>query len=120
MKAHKLNNNVFLLYYCHRLSGVWADEYYTRRMMGEGCSYQERQQERVHCPECRWDLARGSLDAHRQTKNGAERGWAGKEGNKESRGYKTRTFRITFPAKAGTRPYPVEGCSGQAEMRTAM
>ena len=39
--------------------GVRSDEAYTRRMMGEGRSFKERQRERVLCPECMKGLAQG-------------------------------------------------------------
>ena len=35
-------------------------------------------------------------------------------------GNETRTFRTTFPEKAGPRPCPVEGCSDQAAMRISI
>ena len=48
-----------------------------------------------------------------------QEGGAGQKDN-DDRGNDTIIFRITFLAKAGPRPCPVEGCIGQAETRTAM
>ena len=47
---------------CHpcRAVGLWADEDYTRRVTGAERGYKERQRERVSCPECKKDLARGN------------------------------------------------------------
>ena len=61
---------------CHpcRAVGVQADEAYTRRITGAGRSYKERQRERVSCPECREDLARGSLAAELKTQNNVLKG----------------------------------------------
>ena len=50
-------------------------------MTGEGQSYHERQNEQVQCTECGKDLARVSLDIHRQAQNGSEKGEEGKKGN---------------------------------------
>ena len=44
-----------------RAAGVRADEAYTQRMTGKGRSFKERQQEPVICPECKKELAKGSL-----------------------------------------------------------
>ena len=51
-------------------------------MMGEGRSYQERQQERVQFPERGKDIARGSLAIHRQNQHSMARGGAGQKYNK--------------------------------------
>ena len=60
-----------------RTSGVRADKAYTRRMEGDGQSFKERQWERVLCPECGKETAKGSLVAHRQNQNGVEKGGLG-------------------------------------------
>ena len=101
-------------------SEVWADEAYTRRMKGEGRGFKERQQERVICPECGKELAKGSLVAHRQTQHGMEKRGLGQEGDEEAGGDEPRTYRMVFPTKAGTRTCPVEGCSGWASTRAEM
>ena len=101
-------------------SEVWADEAYTRRMKGEGRGFKERQQERVICPECGKELAKGSLVAHRQTQHGMEKRGLGQEGDEEAGGDKPRTYMMDFPAKAGPNPCPVEGCSGRASTGTEM
>ena len=49
-------------------------------------------------------MAWGSLAAHRQIQHGVTKGGSGKEGNGEGGGNDTRTFRMAFKAKAGTRP----------------
>ena len=48
------------------------------------------------------------------------KGGSGKEGNREGGGNEPRTYRMEFPAKAGPRYFPVEGCSGWEVMWTAM
>ena len=64
-----------------RESGVRADEAYTRSMTVYGRTFKERQQERVLCPDCRKDLAKGSLVMHHQTQNGVAKGGLGSEGD---------------------------------------
>ena len=107
---------------CHpcQAAGVQADKAYTRWMIGVRKSYKEQHRQRVNCLECRKDLARGSLAAHRQTQYGVVKGGLGKEGNGEGGGNDPRTYRMSFTAKAGKRPCPVEGCSVRAATRTAM
>ena len=48
------------------------------------------------------------------------KGGLGEVGNKEAGGNDPRNYKMVFPAKAGLRPYSVEGCSGQEETRMAM
>ena len=48
---------------CHTYH-TWSTEDYTRKVTGRGLSYKERINQRVHCPECRFNLAAGSLAAH--------------------------------------------------------
>ena len=62
--------------------GIRADKAYESLIMGEGRSYQERQLEQVQCPEYGKDLARGSLDIHRQTQHDVVRGGVGQKDNK--------------------------------------
>ena len=50
-------------------SGVRSDDAYAQRMSGEVSSFKERQRERVLCPECGKELAKGSLVTHCQTQN---------------------------------------------------
>ena len=57
---------------------------------------------------------------HRQTQHGVAKGGLGSEGDKADGGNDPITYRLTFPAMAGPRSYPVEGCSGRASTRTAM
>ena len=89
-------------------------------MTGIGRSYKEQQWERVNCPECGKDLARGSLVAHRQKQHGVAMGRPGQEGNIEDGGDKTRDYRMVFPTKAGLISCPVEWYSVQAATRTSM
>ena len=49
-----------------RTNGRVQDKAYTRKMMGEGRSFEESQPEQVLCPECGEDLEKESLMAHRQ------------------------------------------------------
>ena len=81
-----------------------ADEAYTRRMTGEGRSFKERQWERVLCPECGKELAKGSLVTHLQTQHGMTKGGLGSEGDKADGGNEPRTYRLAFPEKVGPRP----------------
>ena len=76
-------------------------EAYTRRMKGEDRSFKER--ERVICPECGKEIAKGSLVTHRQTQNGVEKWGFGSEGNEADGGNNHKTYRMVFPAKSGTR-----------------
>ena len=89
-------------------------------MTREGNSYKEIQRERLLCPECGRDLAKGSLEAHRQTQNDVVKVGSGQEGYKEGRSDEPRTFRMEFPAKAGPRPCLFEGCSGRVATRADM
>ena len=103
-----------------RTAKVRADKAHTRNIMGEGRNFKERQRECVLCLECRKKLAKGSLVAHRQTQHGVAKGGSGKVSDEESGGNDPRTFRMAFPAKAGPRTCPVEGCSFRAAIQTAM
>ena len=48
------------------------------------------------------------------------KGIPGHKGNREGGGDKLRTYRMVFPKKAGSRHFPVEGCSGRVATWTAM
>ena len=63
---------------------------------------------------------KGSMVAHRQTQHGVAKGGSGKVGKNEVGGDDPRNYRMAFPAKAGPRPYPVEGCSVRVETRNTM
>ena len=89
-------------------------------MKGVGRRYKEKQQKRVNCPECGKDLGRGSMDVHRQTQHSVARGGAVKEVERDGGGNKPREYNMVFLTKEVKSPCPVEGCSGRAEMRTAM
>ena len=99
---------------------VPSAEAYTWRMKGEGRSFKEKHQERVSCPECRKELAQGSLVTHRQYQHGVDKGGLVPEKDDSDGGDEPRKYRMAFPAKAGPRSCPVKGCSGQALTRTAM
>ena len=99
---------------------MWEDEAYTRRITVEGRIFKERQRDRVLCLECGKELAKRSLVTHRQTQNKVEKGELGSEGGGADGGDKLRTYRMAFPARAGPRPFPVEGCSCWASTRSAM
>ena len=86
-------------------------------------SFKEQQRERVPCPECGKDLAKGSLVNHRQTQHGVAKGGLGSEGgstDKVNGVDEPRTYRMAFTEWVEPRPCPVKGCSGQASTRTAM
>ena len=103
-----------------RAAGVRADKAFPRRMTELVCSFKERQREQVLCPKCRKQIAKGSLLTHRQTHHGVAKGWLVPESDEADGGDKPQTYRMAFPAKAGPRPCPVEGCSGRASTQTAM
>ena len=92
---------------------------YRRRITVEGPTYREHQKGRVHCRECREEMAAGSLASHLMTQHGkvaeTRRSW-----RTPAAGDGPRTFRMAFPAKGGPRICPVERCPGQAATRTAM
>ena len=115
-----IRKTVGIVYRACRVAGVWEEEAYTRRMKGEDRSFEEQEQERerVLFQECGKELAKGSLVMHRQTQNGVDKGRLRSEVNKTNEGDKTRTYRLAFPAKAGPRPFPAEGCSGWASTQT--
>ena len=72
------------------------------------------------CSECRKEEANGSIMAHCQTQPGVAKGRLGQEGDKAAGGDNPRTYRMAFPEKAGPRPCPVEGCSGQVSTQTTI
>ena len=111
---------VGMMFQPFRAARVRADKSYTRLMTREGRIFKESHQERVIFPECGKEFSKGSMVEHRQTQHGLTKGGSGKEGGKEVGGEKTRTFRMTFPAKAGPRPCPVDGCSGRVAMWTSI
>ena len=103
-----------------RASGVRSDEAYTWRMTGDwGGGFKGQQLERVLCPECGKYLAKGSLVTHRQTQHSVSKRGLGSERDKADGVYKPRTYIMAFHTREGTRPCPVEGCSGRALTRTA-
>ena len=83
-------------------------------------SIKERHRERVLRPERGKESAKGSLVTHRQTQKGVAKGGLGSEGDEEDGGDKPITYRLEFPAKAGPRTCPVEGCSVRALTHMAM
>ena len=76
-------------------------------MSGKGRTFKDRQRERVLCLECRKEIAKGSLVAHRQTQHGVPKGGLGPEGDEVDGGNDPRTYTTLFPAKVGPRPFPV-------------
>ena len=72
------------------------------------------------CLECGKEMAKGLLVAHCQTQHGIAKGRLVKEGDKAAGGDDLRTYRMAFPAKAGPRPCPAEGCSRRVSTRTEM
>ena len=59
------------------------------------------------CPECRKEVEKGSVIEYRQIQQGLEKGRLGQEGDEAARGNESRTYKMAFPAKAGSRPCPV-------------
>ena len=72
------------------------------------------------CPECGKELTKGSLVTHRQTQHIVAKGGLGSEGDEADKGNDPITYRLEFPAKAGPRPCPVEGCGGRSSTWTAI
>ena len=66
------------------------------------------------CPEYGKEVSKGSLVAHHQTQHGVTKDSLVQEGDEAAKGENPRTYRMAFTVKYGTRPCPVEGCSGQA------
>ena len=102
-----ITKTVGMVFHPCRAAEVRAEKAYTQSMTGEGRSHKESQRERVHLPEGRKDLARGSLAVHQQTQHGAAKGGSGKEVDKEGGVDQPTTLRMAFLAKVGPRPYPV-------------
>ena len=106
-----------------RAGRVQAYEAYIRRMMVSGMIFKEQQRERVPCPECGKDLAKGSLVNHRQNQHGGTKWGLGSEGGSTDKVKGVDdpiTYRMAFPEWVEPRPCPVEGCSGQASTWRAM
>ena len=106
-----------------RTARVREDESYTRIITGDGSSFKKRERERVLCPECGKELAKGSLVIYGQTQHVVAKGGLVSEGGesyRRDRDDNPRTYRMVFPVQAGPRTCPVEGCSGWASTRTAM
>ena len=61
-----------------------------------------------------------SLAIHYQTQHIVTRGGSGQKDNEGDRGDEPRTFKMTFPKKAGPTPCPVKECSVRADMWTFM
>ena len=101
---------------CHPcwVTRVRAYKNNNRRMTTVRRIYEERQRERVNCPECGNYLTRGSLDVHLQIKHSVAKGGPVQEGNRDVRGNKPRKNRMAFPDKSVPRPCPFKGYSGQA------
>ena len=106
---------------CHpfQAAGNQTEAAYRRRITGEGPTYRERQEGRVHFRECREDMAAVSMASHMMTLNGqvveAQRIWI-----TLATGDGSQTYRMDFLAKGGPRRYPVEVCPVQAAKRTEM
>ena len=90
-----------------------------RRMKRVRRIYEERQWERMNCPECGKYFTRGSLAVHRQINHSVAKGGPVQEGNRDGRGNKPMKNRMAFLDKSVKRPCPVEGYSGQAETQKA-
>ena len=119
LKKH-LRKTVGMVYHTCWAVRVRADKAYTQRMTGLRRDYKERQRERVGCPKCGKYMARGSLATHCQTQHMVVKKVPINEKEGGGGGNKPRTYRIAFPTSTGLRHCPVEGCSGQAEIRVAM
>ena len=57
---------------------------------------------------------------HRQTQHGVAKGVPGQEGDGEGGGDDPREYMTAFPAKAGPRPCPFEGCIVRVATRMTM
>ena len=89
--------------------------------MGEGRSFKDRQQEGILYLYCGKDLDKGSMVMHHQNQHIVAKGRLEFEGDKTyGVGEMQRTYNMEFSTRAGPRPCPVKGCSGQVSPRTAM
>ena len=106
---------------CHPFqatAGNRTEEAYGRRIMGEGKSYTERQQEQVECVECGEHLAVGSMSSHLMTRHGKAAGRRRLWTTQKETG--DQIYRMSFPTKGGPRQCPVEGFPGTLATRTEM
>ena len=73
----------------------------------------------VKCSECGEEIVVGYLEVHKQTQHGKSAlgrlKWETTSPEREP-----KTYRMEFPTTGGTRNYPVEGCWGWTDTRTAM
>ena len=110
---------VGMVYHPCQVDRNLTTEAYGRRVTGVGPTYRERLKGQVACGKCGYILAVGSMPSHLMTQRGrAERRW--RQWSTLSAGVRPQIYRISFPAKVGTRKCPVAGCPGRVATRTAM
>ena len=66
------------------------------------------------CPDYGKEVSKESLVAHHQIEHAVKNASLGQEVDEVAEGENPSNYRMSFTAKAVPRPYPVEGCSGQA------
>ena len=92
---------------------------YRRKMTGEGPLYWERQQGWIQCKEGEEEMVLRSLAGLMQTQHGraseGRRCWEA-----VAPGEELWKYRMAILTARGPRNCPVEGCPGQAAMKTAM
>jgi Reverse transcriptase (RNA-dependent DNA polymerase) len=81
---------------------------YKRQMTGEGPSYQERQRQRVECPECTLEMSQGALKMHRQRTHGVE----DMEAVPAAALQPPVDYYVSFPKTTRSKPCPVPACLG--------
>ena len=101
-------------------AGNQSEEAYGQNMTGEEPTYWERQKDQVECEDCGKEMGTGSLASHLMTQNGKAKAqkWSWND-SATGRG-ETRTYRIEFSTKGGTRGCTVDGCLGKPGTWTAI
>ena len=88
---------------------------YTQHGTGVGPSYRERLRWRIQYPECRVELAAGSLMENCQGKHGVGLGYQGRLQPPYPTG-EAQTYRVSFPAALTCLRCPVEGVTTRTNL----
>ena len=100
-------------------AGNWSETANKWWMTGEGIKYQEIQRIIIQCLECGEGMSAGLLAIHRQTQHGVESGGRMQWETPPPYG-EPQTYHMAYPNARGPRKFPVKGCRGWSETRTAM
>jgi len=102
----------------HYVTTRMTDRAYNRRMTNAGDTHRQRQRQRVTCPNCDLDLARGSLRQHRLRAHDIEYNpWDDELAPPTT---PTASYRISFPRTTRSRTCPVPHCTGRAATKAAL